>query len=64
MHVKLGARIQAGEPLCTLFTEEPHRLDQPEQMLRAALTIADEPPQIARMIRQVITSNDIRSAEP
>jgi pyrimidine-nucleoside phosphorylase len=54
MHVKLGDRITLGQPLITLFAEDPAHLDEPEQMLRATLHFTPEPPQLQPLIREVI----------
>lgn len=59
MHAKLGMKVAAGDPLCTLFTEDPSRLIKPEEMLREALILADAPPQAMPLIRQIITSKDL-----
>jgi pyrimidine-nucleoside phosphorylase len=55
MHVKLGSRIAAGETLCTLFTDEESRFTEPEQLLAAALVIADEPAAAPALIGDIIT---------
>ena len=56
MHAKIGDAVTAGQPLITLFTEEPRLLDEPERMLRATLRIADVPPEKTPLIRQVVTA--------
>ncbi len=56
MHVKLGDKLQPGQPLITLFTEDPALLDEPEHMLKQALTISFDPPQPHPLIQQVITA--------
>jgi pyrimidine-nucleoside phosphorylase len=56
MHAKIGDAITTGQPLITLFTEEPSLLDEPERMLRATLRIADTPPEKTPLIRKVITA--------
>jgi pyrimidine-nucleoside phosphorylase len=55
MHAKLGDRIAVGQPLATLFTENPALLDEPEEMLRETLQISDAPPAPIPLIREVIT---------
>jgi pyrimidine-nucleoside phosphorylase len=54
MHAKLGAEIKVGQPLITLFSEDPDLLDEPEAMLRETLRIASTPPQTQPLIREVI----------
>jgi len=60
MHAKLGDRIEAGQPLVTLFTEDPALLDTPEQMLRNTLSIRDEKPELQPLIRKTITSANLQ----
>jgi pyrimidine-nucleoside phosphorylase len=55
MHAKLGDAIRAGQPLVTLFSEDPDLLDEPEAMLSETLHIASTPPQIQPLIREVVT---------
>src|SRR5271170_6792953 len=43
MHVKLGARIAPRQPLVTMFASDPEKLVEPENLLREALVITDEP---------------------
>jgi len=54
MHAKLGDRIEAGQPLATLFAEAPRLLAEPEQMLRDTLQISPKPPQPIPLVREVI----------
>jgi pyrimidine-nucleoside phosphorylase len=54
MHAKLGDRLKAGQPLVTLFSEDPGLLDEPEGMLRETLKIAEEPPADIPLIREII----------
>jgi pyrimidine-nucleoside phosphorylase len=55
MHVKLGDQIRTGQPLVTLFAEDPTLLDEPEQMLRDTLQITPTPAIRQSLIREVIT---------
>jgi pyrimidine-nucleoside phosphorylase len=55
MHAKLGDKIEAGQPLVTLFSEDPELLDEPEAMLRDTLQITQTPPKLQPLIREVIT---------
>ena len=53
MHAKLGDRLEAGQPLITLFSENATLLDEPEVMLRETLKIAPTPPQApSRLIQR------------
>jgi pyrimidine-nucleoside phosphorylase len=56
MHVKLGDRLEAGQPIVTLFAEEESRLNEPEVMLRETLQIAAAPPKLQPLIREVVTA--------
>lgn len=55
MHVKLGDKVEAGEPLCTLFADYEGRFAEPEILLRLALTVADEPTHMEPLIQETIT---------
>jgi pyrimidine-nucleoside phosphorylase len=55
LHVKLGGHVEAGQPLCTLFTNEEARFTEPEQLLASALSIGDEPEALPALIGEVIT---------
>lgn len=54
MHAKLGDRIEAGQPLVTLFADDFALLDEPFQMLTDTLKIAPEPPTAQPLLREVI----------
>lgn len=58
MHVKLGARVEAGQPLCTLFASNASLLAEPEALLREALVIAEEPRAVAPLIQEIITGEN------
>jgi pyrimidine-nucleoside phosphorylase len=56
MHAKLGDRLEAGQPLVTLFAEDESLLAEPEAMLRDTLHIAAAPPKRQPLIREVVTA--------
>jgi pyrimidine-nucleoside phosphorylase len=58
MHAKLGDKLEANQPLVTLFSEDASLLDEPEAMLRETLQIAPTPPKLQPLIREVITKSD------
>ncbi|MGC1298727.1 MAG: thymidine phosphorylase [Alloacidobacterium sp.] len=58
MHVKLGNRVETGEPLCTLFSDNESRFTEPEDLLRQALLIADEPTLADPLIQEIITAEN------
>ena len=55
MHAKLGDRLEANQPLITLFSEDPSLLEEPEAMLRETLQITQTPPKLLPLIREIIT---------
>jgi pyrimidine-nucleoside phosphorylase len=55
MHAKLGARIATGLPLVTIFAADPEKLAEPENLLREALTITDEPGTVPPLIYEYVT---------
>jgi pyrimidine-nucleoside phosphorylase len=59
MHAKLGDRIEASQPLATLFTGDPALLDEPEEMLRETLQISDAPPTPIHLIREIIAKDQL-----
>ena len=57
MHAKLGSKLEKGQPLATLFSEDAAMLKEPEAMLRETLQIAPTPPKLQPLIREAITAN-------
>jgi len=58
MHVKLGDRVDAGQPLATLFAQDEALFAEPEQLLHEALTISAEPVVPPPLIRQIISAEN------
>ncbi len=56
MHAKLGDHLTQGQPLITLFAEDPTLLDEPYAMLQATLTLTPSPPSLTPLIQEVIDS--------
>jgi pyrimidine-nucleoside phosphorylase len=54
-HAKLGQKLAPGDPIFTLFAEDPTLLDEPFRMLEATIQIANEPPKLQPLIREIIT---------
>ena len=52
---KLGDKLEAGQPIFTLFSEDEALLDEPYRMLEATLEIAGTPLLRQPLIREVIT---------
>jgi pyrimidine-nucleoside phosphorylase len=59
MHAKLGDRVAAGQPLVTLYSEDPALLDEPEVMLLETIRVADSAPELNPLVREVVTKNDL-----
>jgi thymidine phosphorylase len=60
MHAKLGDKIEANQPLVTLFSEDPELLTEPEAMLRETLEITPGPPKLQPLIREIVTKSSLR----
>jgi len=58
MHAKLGNKVEAGQPLCTLFAEDESRFAEPKSLLRKAFVIADEPVHQEPLIQEIITADN------
>ena len=56
-HAKLGERLEAGQPIFTLFSEEEALLDEPLRMLQATIAINDAPPQRHPLIREIVSQS-------
>ena len=56
-HAKLGAKLEAGQPIFTLFAEDAALLDEPEQMLIATIEVGDVPPTLHPLVREVVTGD-------
>ena len=55
MHTKVGGWIEAGRPLCTLYSDNGGLLTEPEAMLRSILRIGDQPPAKRPLVHRIIT---------
>jgi pyrimidine-nucleoside phosphorylase len=58
IHAKLGDWMENGQPLATLFSDDPALLEEPEQILGQTLQIAPTPPQPIPLIREIISNQD------
>jgi thymidine phosphorylase len=54
MHVKIGDRVEQGQPLITLYSEDPDLLHEPEAMLRETIRVEQEMPDRAKLVREVL----------
>ena len=53
-HAKLGVKVQAGQPIFTLFSQEAALLDEPYRMLEQTVVIESEPRQRFPLIREIV----------
>jgi pyrimidine-nucleoside phosphorylase len=53
-HAKLGAKLEKGQPIFTLFSEDPALLDEPFHMLEETIRTEDTPPTTQPLIREVV----------
>ena len=56
-HAKLGTKLEAGQPIFTLFSEDPRLIDEPFAMLSATVQISSTPPQLQPLIRETIAKS-------
>ena len=61
-HVKLGTKVEEGQPIFTLFSEDEALLEEPHRMLAATVQIADQPPVRQPLIREIITRETMLAA--
>jgi pyrimidine-nucleoside phosphorylase len=54
-HAKLGTKVEAGQPIFTLFTEEAALLDEPFHMLEETVRIDDSAPALQPLIRETVS---------
>ena len=55
MHVKLGAKVEAGQLLATLFAQEESRFAEPVHLLEQALWIGDDAIATPALVREIIS---------
>jgi pyrimidine-nucleoside phosphorylase len=55
VHAKLGDFVDAGAPLVTAYYNDESRLDEMSARLTAAFALADEPPKLEPLIKEVIS---------
>ena len=54
-HARLGARLEKGQPLATLYATSPALLTEPEQILRQAIHFSKTPPQKVPLVSRIFT---------
>jgi pyrimidine-nucleoside phosphorylase len=60
MHIKLGAQVQAGEALATLYAAKDSLFQEPLALLANAITVADEPGQQPPLLGPVILAKTLQ----
>jgi pyrimidine-nucleoside phosphorylase len=63
-HAKLGDKLETGQPIFTLFSEDAALLEEPIQMLFDTVVITDEPPAKRPLIREVVTKETTKRQLP
>ncbi len=53
-HAKIGDRVEAGQALFTLFSEDEALLDEPYRMMEATVKIGDARPERLPLVREVV----------
>ena len=59
MHAKLGAQLDQGQPLCTLYSEDAALLYEPAAMLRSTFKLADQPPARRPLVQSIVTRDNV-----
>ncbi len=57
VHAKLGDRLQANQPVFTLFGEDEQMLDEPFRMLKTTLSFSAVPPPRLSLVREVVAKS-------
>ncbi|HTJ31075.1 MAG TPA: thymidine phosphorylase [Acidobacteriaceae bacterium] len=60
-HARRGARVEKGEPIATLYARREDLLDEPETLLRRAITIGEEAPEAAPLVSATLTREKAES---
>ena len=56
VHAKIGTRVQPGQPLFTLYSEDASLLEEPKAMLTEALRFSPTPVNPQHLIQEVVTA--------
>jgi pyrimidine-nucleoside phosphorylase len=60
MHVKLGDRIETGQPLVTLFAAHPKKITEPEALLYEAIAITEHPIRTPPLVYEYVTADNAK----
>jgi len=58
-HAKLGTKLNAGDPIFTLFSEDESLLAEPYKMLEATIQISDTRTESQPLIREILTKDNV-----
>lgn len=62
LHVRIGDRVTADTPLCTLYARSEADADRAEQAIRAAITLSDAPVERPPLWYAVVTAEGVETA--
>ena len=54
VHAKIGQRVEAGQPVFTLYSEDAALLEEPAAMLSATVVIGDAEPTVQPLVRGIV----------
>ncbi len=65
-YVKLGSQVEAGQPMCMMFSDEQPRFAEAEHLLTTAIAIEDAAAEIPPLIGEILTrdSKDVKNPLP
>ncbi len=55
-HAKIGDRVEAGQALFTLFSEDEALIEEPYRMMEATVQIAEERRERLPLVREVVSA--------
>jgi len=58
LHVKLGDRVETGQPLFTIFAADREKLAEPEELLEEAIAITENPIRTPPLIYEYVTADN------
>jgi len=64
LFAKLGSRVEAGQSLCTMFSDQQPRFAEAERLLTTALAIEDGPAEIPPLIGEILTRDSKNAKNP
>ena len=64
LFAKLGSRVEAGQPLCMMFSDDEARLVEAERLLTGALVLGEGPAEIPPLIGETLTRDSENAKNP